>query len=1485
MTSVRQLEASMSLRWDCSLPPSVSITPLSTPAPPSTSSQAPCASDINFTNSPVTAGGNINILTGALATSDVNIGTGSAINSTGGSVTIASGSLIDSDVIINSDVTGATFVDVTSAAFLGGSERIDIGPGVTVQGGSGNGSGNGVILNSDTVNLGTNATVATTASSILFEGGNRLNVGFGTGAQVTSVGGNIDFNTTGSPTAINITGGTSGLISSNSGTGTVGLNGGGNAVSVNINQIDGCIIGTGSSISITTNSASGDILVGTDTGGSLNSTGILTLNSGRDVIFKGGVNTAVGTVDIDAVRDVIVADTADATVSTAGNIFIDAGDGVNIGNDAVGTVLSTAGNISINAGGASGTGTNDLNIGANAGSSGSRVEATTGNVSLATTGDNSDIRVGLDGDGTLVAGGTIDITTAGIDSDIDIGDEGGKGSVTAGGNITFNSSDGVSVGDDSTGTVVSTGGDISITSNNDVLVIGDEFGSDGSFVRADNGNVSLLANGPTTDIIIGNVGNASVQASGLVFVSASGVNGDIKLGEDFGSGTITAGGDINLLANDGVKIGNTGVGTVTSTNGDVNIVATGASGTFFNDLSIGIFPSASGSSVNANNGSIFLTAGNGFVDVGLFGDASVNAQNNVFISAAQDVTLGITSVGTVTASTGTIDVFTGSGFINMADNSKFVAQGNLSFDTPGTGFLDILMGTGASLTSNTGKVSFQLPGVADEGEIIINGGTINSAICIDYNVGPNDLLVDVQELNSPLGNRVLTSSGNPTSISFTTQTGDIVFCAGLDINTANNGAAGGGPISITAVNGAVDLNGNNVTSTSSSGDGGAIDISSTDGILNGGNFSSRSTVGSGGSINLNGGTGDINVGTVFTSSNTGNAGPINIATTGNITTDNLSADSNAGNAADITVNGGGNVTTGNVRTSANGGFSANISLTAGGDLVADNLVTSSNGHRAGDITTSSGGNTTIDFIAAGSNGGDGGAVNSTAGGDLTTNQIILNSNGGNGGSFTATANNGALTTGAINVSSSNRQGGSVNTSSQSAIIGGAINANGGTNGGTVSISVQNPLSIGGAGFFSSIAGNVTANGGSGNGGTIAFFSQGSLTQFFGNTISANGGTTGGVITFNDSVGGAGTSTYNINGTVQAHVTGTIPPAGPNSGVVGFNAGPGQDMILNVGGSILAGQQVTLGNLDPATGLPNFATPSGLIVTNPFIPDPNNPNPPFFTPLVVFNGTQFIPPTPADSGSTSAFGSSFSNVNSVSNNIAELIGQFLPTDQTRIIEGSVQKSIDIGKTRVSNVLPASKTFRNSFDKQELTRLVAEGNDVEQSQSRFISINKGRIIFAPDKTIVVKVKEGQVIIPGGAVVMIDENSADSAIFDLHQTGKNGVKVVSEGKMIDLHPGRMLFLSKGSKSNFEEIDHDCKLIGYQNPVHKKLSDDVTAFSMRFSIPSAIKKVQPFRKMMDSKDKNDRAVINKLLLNAVLLREHMPYKGPFMSTANINP
>ncbi|MBZ0188736.1 MAG: hypothetical protein K8F91_21005, partial [Candidatus Obscuribacterales bacterium] len=113
---------------------------------------------------------------------------------------------------------------------------------------------------------------------------------------------------------------------------------------------------------------------------------------------------------------------------------------------------------------------------------------------------------------------------------------------------------------------------------------------------------------------------------------------------------------------------------------------------------------------------------------------------------------------------------------------------------------------------------------------------------------------------------------------------------------------------------------------------------------------------------------------------------------------------------------------------------------------------------------------------------------------------------------------------------------------------------------------------------------------------------------------------------------------------------------------------------------------------------------------------------------------------------------------------------------------------------------------------------------------------------------------------------------AIYDLHQTSGNGVKVISEGKMIALHPGNMIFLSRENTDDFSKIDHDCKLIGYNDPRHKKLSDNVDAFSMDFSIPSVIKKVQPFRHMMNSTEKRDRLMIRKLIMNAVLLRDQMP-------------
>ena len=1296
-----------------------------------------------------------------------------------------------------------------------------------------------------------------------------------TGANITtlaSTGGDINFNPT-----------TAGAITVSGGAGTLGLAGtilnynGGNAgnVTVDIDSITGCNVGTGNNISITTSNVNSDILVGTQAGGNLTAAGTLTLNSARDVIFKGGDSTATGTVDIDAGRDVIVADNAAASVTTDGDINIDAGDGVNIGNNAVGSLLSNNGNIAINAAGASGTGSNDLNIGVTNAASGSSVQATNGNVTLGTTGDDSEVRIGFDGDGSVVAGGTVSITTTGLDSDIDIGDDGGMGSVTAGGDITFNSSDGVTVGDDSFGSVTSTGGNISITANNDSLVVADEAGANGSFIRADNGNVTLLANGPDTDIEIGDTGNGSVTASGSITATTTGVNGDIKVGEDSGAtGAVNAGGDITFNANDGVSIGEDGVGTVTSTNGNISITANGASGAPVQDLSIGLNAGSDGSSVNASNGDVSLiTTGANSINVGTGGNASVTAGNNFIVNSAADVNIGNTgsgTTGTVTGNNGTGSITSGSGNVSIADNSSASANGNLNIDATGTTSLNVNMGTDAFVTSSTGSVSFQQAGAGNEGQITVIGGTINSAGCIQYHVGNNDLNVDVAALNSVAGNEILsTAAFGPTSVSLVAATGDVNLCAGNDIQTEQAPGTDAGPVTIIANNGTVNLNNNNIfTNGAGTGNGGNVNINGSTGVINGGDILANSGGGpgsNGGNITINGGTGTVDVG-ILNTGGTNNSGNVSVLSNGNIGTGNI------------------------ITSSGNTSGTVNVDST-NGNVTTGDIDTSSTTGNAGGITTNSGGNTTLGNIVGigGGAAGNGATVNSTSGGNLTTGTITITSTNGTGGTFTGNAPAGTITTGPIDASSTNGQGGNVTTNSQNVVIGGGINLNGGTNGGILDLTTtdpNNPLVVGGGGP-NSINGNVTANGTNGNGGTIMFTTN-DLTQNAGNIISANGGQNGGVVTFNPQDPSRFFQTYNINGIVCADGT-----ANPNTGVVGFGAGGGQNLALNVGatGNIKAGQQITLGNLVPNTGLPQ-APPSGLIVVSPQPGGtPSNPifaMPPFSSPLVVVNGTLFFPPPPPTptvdtlgGGTGNPFAGLFALL-ALQNANQNLFIPLMPRDQTELsgyVRQDEEKETD---PQVNRVLQGCKTFESNFstgnnEHQRLSKLLELG---QLNQDGLLDLKMGNAFVSPQSgSTSVKTNDCQVLIAKNAGVFISEDGNDTAIFNLHQRMPGGVKIVVGNKMIDLPPGRMLLVSRQGTKNFNAVKHQAKIVGYRNPTYYKVNKDMDVFVADFSIPSALMKIKPLRDMSKSKDRTDKKVFKMLLMNAVLLQEHSRGKGRFMT------
>ncbi|MCW5823809.1 MAG: S-layer family protein [Cyanobacteria bacterium TGS_CYA1] len=526
--------------------------------------------------------------------------------------------------------------------------------------------------------------------------------------------------------------------------------------------------------------------------------------------------------------------------------------------------------------------------------------------------------------------------------------------------------------------------------------------------------------------------------------------------------------------------------------------------------------------------------------------------------------------------------------------------------------------------------------------------------------------------------------------------------------------------------------------------------------------------------------------------------------------------------------------------------------------VSDNLTATN-----GAITTNSGRATVVGSLT--------GPVQLQATGNLTMNapNFVIGGGGNNiGFSAGATGSNGSVlltATGALGIGI----GQNVTMTSQ---------------GGNVVGGVQEPGSVG----LVATAGNIRIQGdnfsATANGGNVYLSAANNLNVVGANaSFRANvaydprGGTT--------PIGG-GQSIYNgVGGGIAVGGQGSVPAAGDAflAALVGL-----RPTVITAG--------LPASNTLNLSGAPYFAAVGNVagIINNIF----NVAGGPVFVSNANINGATFnsngagvvITPTPGGGpgggGSGSGTGVGVVIDTSANSNNQDLITK-IPTDQTKILEGFVEKQINFSKGNPTNLIAGSKTYSNSFDQNsaEVARLAKEGIVLaSNSNGNFINIDKGNVVFAPNQDIVVGTHEGNVHIPKGAVVLIMETGADVAIANLHQNNTNDVKIVSGGKLVSLCPGRALLLSRVDTDDFNDVAHPFQTIGYRKPDAKKLNDSITAFKMEFSIPSAMSKVQPIRQMMKSKDPQDKRIVKNLLMNSIMLQEKTIYRGPFMTTGDIS-
>ena len=621
---------------------------------------------------------------------------------------------------------------------------------------------------------------------------------------------------------IYITNGTSGNIT----TGT--LSAGGDIALDN----DGGNITIGSAAS-----AGGDILVRVNTESALTVNNSVTSSGGGDINLRsrgdvlvnddvttsgtGSVTLAADTV-APAGGDVVIGDSAAASVTGGSGGVTISGASIQVGEDFAGPVSTTGG------GSVTMTSNSTIEVNNTVSSSGSGtiyLEADSGDLTInddiTSAGGDIDLRaednvyVGADisnsgGAGYIYVQGDSNLDTTGA---VSVG-HGAAGSITGGsGDVTIEGNS-VLVGDDSAGTVSTvTGGDIELYGANYVTV-NDTVSASGSgavSLTTDTGNITI------NDTVTSGSGNISMYAGdGTVHLNADVTTGggdlDLEAEGDVnvnsavstsGTGTIYIESDADSIAGGDVHIGRTAAGSVTGENGLITLdggnIYVGNDGftgyartTGSGDIELdpdpasasdvvvgadGYLNSAHDITINQSNDVLFtdsltgIYAGRNFTitpaaaatgDVEIYRNVTADT-GNISVTTDGSITVNkaiLAATGNISLAADDDDVGGGDVTIGGANNTRLVTGSGNDISLTGN---NILVGTGlgtAKLDSGTGNLYFH---VLNDGQLRIDEGTSELSMMnfiIDGTDRPGTLIVSDTEGANTISATDLNSATN-----------------------------------------------------------------------------------------------------------------------------------------------------------------------------------------------------------------------------------------------------------------------------------------------------------------------------------------------------------------------------------------------------------------------------------------------------------------------------------------------------------------------------------------------------------------------------------------------------------------------------------------------------------------------------------------------------------------------------------------------------
>jgi len=863
---------------------------------------------------------------------------------------------------------------------------------------------------------------------------------------------------------------------------------------------------------------------------------------------------------------------ADLLNGNAGNVNL-TGQNINIAGNINSQVINNAGNVgdggnvAINAGDTDITFTGSAINTSSATQNGGTLDLT-GNLtftspalSITTTGVTGGGNISLNnlingaiagGNNLSVNAGTGNVTFGGI-----VGNPTPLGDLTINsiGTTQFNSFvNALSLATDAGGTTQLTGG-VTTTGNS-----GQSYGDDVTFVD----DLSLESNALNFAGTVSGNGNLKLRADEIDFAGAVSSNGNLRLEPFTPSQAIAIG---------GTAADNPGILDLTAA--EINLLQNG-----FNLITIGRSGGSGAITLAGDttfNSSVTLQSPVGSGAINTAGFTLTGAElSTITLQANQDVTTGnilnpggeislISNTGNIDTSAGTLDnssTTTGGGLSNIAGISLRADQDITTGDiiTPGgeisltssSGGINTSAGTlNTSATTSTGDLSEIARVTLEANQDITTGDIITPGGEISLTSSNGNINTTAGTLNS--------GAANAGGIA------PIILQANQNITTADI-ITPGGEISLTSDNGSIDTTIGQLDSSSTTDQGGAIELEADNQITTA-NIFSNGAQGQGGEISLTGTTIDTTPGVLSSTAETGAGGEISLSAIENLTTGDVVVNSLQGQGGTITLNGTTiDTTAGAISATSENGNAGAIAFNATDDITTGNINASSVTGIGGNIalSTDEGNINTTQLDASGNIGGEINLTGETI--DTTAGVVSTAADAGNAGrvEFNATDD---ITTGNINASSVTGTGGNIALSTDEGNINTTQLDASGNIGGEINLTGE---------AIDTTAGTLSTAADAGNAGRVILNATNDITTSNIDASSVNG--TGGNIALSTDEGNINTTQLDASGNIGGEINLTGETIDTTAGVVSTAADAGNAGIVTLN----ATNDITTSNINASS---------------------------------------------------------------------------------------------------------------------------------------------------------------------------------------------------------------------------------------------------------------------------------------------------------------